>query len=89
GLTRSQCLFTISTDIHIDLLTIGHGNEFFIFTKLQAWHKWLLFQMMPLKWVKAMNLFNGSTTLKNPRALVVMLGIIEATVADWLATGNF
>ncbi|KAH9010621.1 hypothetical protein EDB85DRAFT_2083308 [Lactarius pseudohatsudake] len=100
GLTRLQRLFTISTGIHIDSLTIGYGDEFFIFMKLRARHKWASFRMTPLKWVEAMNLFNAelesvnrshnrSTTLKNPRALVVMLGTVEATVIDRLATGNF
>jgi len=56
--------------------------------------------MTPPKWVEATNLFNAklesvnrlhnrSTTLKNPRTLVAMLGTVEATVADRLATGNF
>jgi len=100
GLTRSQRLFTISTGIHINSLTIGRGDEFFVFMKLRARHKWASFRMTPLKWVEATNLFNAelesvncshnrSTTLKNPRALVAMLGTVEATVADRLATGNF
>ncbi|KAH8997187.1 hypothetical protein EDB86DRAFT_933965 [Lactarius hatsudake] len=100
GLTRLQRLFTISTGIHIDSLTIGRGDEFFIFMKLRARHKWASFRMTPLKWVEATNLFNAelesvnrshnrSTTLKNPRALVAMLGTVEATVFDRLATGNF
>ncbi|KAH8997640.1 hypothetical protein EDB86DRAFT_2828745 [Lactarius hatsudake] len=59
GLTRSQHLFTTSTSIHIDSLMIGRSNEFFIFLKLRARHKWLSFQMSLLKWVEATNLFNA------------------------------
>jgi len=90
----------ISTSIHINSLTIGHGNEFFVFMKLWARHKWASFQMTPLKWVEAMNLFNAelesvnrlhncSMTLKNPHTLVAMLGTIKVTVAYQLAMGNF
>ncbi|KAI9436427.1 hypothetical protein H4582DRAFT_431619 [Lactarius indigo] len=68
--------------------------------KLWAQHKWASFRMMPLKWVEATNLFNAelksvnrshnrNTALKNPRALVAMLGTAEGTVADSLVTGNF
>ncbi|KAH9046965.1 hypothetical protein EDB83DRAFT_2204269, partial [Lactarius deliciosus] len=78
GLTRLQRLFMTSTSIHVDSLTIGHGDEFFIFMKLRARHKWASFRMTPLKWVEATNLFNAelesvnhshnrSTTPKNPR----------------------
>jgi hypothetical protein len=100
GLTRSQRLFTVSTGVHVDSLTIGCGDEFFIFMKLRAQHKWASFRMTPLRWVEATKLYNAelesvnrshnrNTTLKNPRALVTMLGTVEATVADRLMTGNY
>ncbi|KAH9001850.1 hypothetical protein EDB86DRAFT_2801333, partial [Lactarius hatsudake] len=100
GLTRSQRLFTISTGIHVDLLTIGHGDEFCVFMRLRAQHKWASFQMTPPKWAEATKHFNAElesvncshnrgTTLKNPRTLVAMLGTVEAMVANRLATGNF
>jgi hypothetical protein len=100
GLTRSQRLFTISTGVHVDSLAIGRGDEFFVFMKLRAQHKWASFRMTPLKWVKATKVYNAelesvnrshnrNTTLKNPRALVAMLGTVEAMVADRLMTGNY
>jgi hypothetical protein len=75
-------------------------NEFFVFMKLRAQHKWASFRMTPLKWVEATKVYNAelesvnrlhnrNTTLKNPRALVAMLGTVKAMVADRLNTGNY
>jgi hypothetical protein len=100
GLTRSQRLFTISTGIHVDSLKIGANDEFFIFMRLRSQHKWASFKMNPSKWVQATKLYNaelqsldqqhGRTTIpKNPRALMTMLGTVEATVSDRILTGNY
>ena len=100
GLTRSQRLFTISTGVRVDSLTIARGDEFFLFMKLRAQHQWASFRMTAPKWVEATKAYNAelelansshnrNSTLKNPRALVAMLGTVEATMNDRLITGNY
>lgn len=104
GLTRSQRLFSISTGIHIQSLRIGRGPEFFLFMKLRSQHKWASFKMTPSKWVEATKLYNSeavkldqlrgsnqshSYIAKNPRALMLQLGMVEATISDRVITGNY
>jgi hypothetical protein len=56
--------------------------------------------MTPSKWIEATKLYNielesvdkecGRTTIpKDPRALMTMLGTVEATVSDRIFTGNY
>ena len=100
GLTRSQRLFTISTGVHVDSLTIARGDKFFLFMKLRAQHQWASFRMTAPKWVEATKAYNAelelanrshnrNSTLKNPRALAAMLGTVEATITNRLIAGNY
>ena len=98
GLTRSQRLFSISTGIHIDSLQIGRDAEFFLFMRLRSQHKWASYKMTPSKWVEATKLYNLELEAadrsrphisKNPRALMLTLGAIEATISDRIMTNNY
>lgn len=99
-LTRSQRLFLVATTIHPQSLTIGEGNEFFIFMELRQEQQWASFTMNPPKWVMAARDYNTRlearnrrdglpTVPKNPRALIHKLGEIEPKILDRLAKGDF
>ncbi|CAL1700308.1 unnamed protein product [Somion occarium] len=99
GLTRSQRLFSIATNIHIDSLTIKDANEFFLFMEMRRESKWASFNMTPKCWVLATEEYNtrlaqilNVPTLavkKNPRALMTKLSEIEAIILTRLSTQNF
>lgn len=99
GLTRSQWLFSIATNIHIDSLTIKDANEFFLFMEMRRESKWASFNMTPKRWVLATEEYNtrlaqilNVPTLavkKNPRALMTKLSEIEAIILTRLSTQNF
>jgi hypothetical protein len=95
-LTRSQRLFSAATQIHPKSLSIGVGDEFFLFMELREEQQWTSFGMTPRKWVSATQEYNTRLQAKNqasvtkqPRALVEKLGEIEPKVLDRLARRDF
>ncbi|PIL31910.1 hypothetical protein GSI_06614 [Ganoderma sinense ZZ0214-1] len=84
GLTRSQRLFSVVTQVDPCALTFSKGGsskEFFLFMELRATYKWATFQMSPFDWVCAASTYNTAIKkmnaekgialpLKTPRALL-------------------
>jgi hypothetical protein len=99
-LTRSQIIFSISTQINPLSLLIQGDTEFFLFMDMRSEFQWASFSMTSRKWVVATETYNhrleelcrakGVVAIKkNPRALMDKLGHIEPKIANRLATGNF
>jgi hypothetical protein len=100
---RSDCSRS-PRGIHIESLRIGRGPEFFLFMKLRSQCKWVSFKMMLSKWVEATKLYNpaavkldelGGSNQSHPYiaenlcALMLQLGMVEATISDRIITGNY
>ncbi|KAL6307929.1 hypothetical protein BKA93DRAFT_726473, partial [Sparassis latifolia] len=93
GLTASQRLFSVSTGVPIQSLSINSNDEFHLFMKLRAEKKWVSFSMTPRKWVLAASEYNrGQLQLmvrKTPRALMEKLGEIEPKIITRIVSENY
>ncbi|PIL33642.1 hypothetical protein GSI_04265 [Ganoderma sinense ZZ0214-1] len=102
GLTRSQRLFSVVTQVDPRALTFGRGSshEFFLFMQLRATHQWATFQMTPYDWVcaastyntaiKRLNLERATTySLKTPRALLDKLSEVEGWIFGRIWDTNY
>ncbi|KAI1782147.1 hypothetical protein LXA43DRAFT_906615 [Ganoderma leucocontextum] len=103
GLTRSQRLFSVVTQVDPRSLTFGKGgssHEFYLFMELRVTHQWATFQMSPYDWVCAastyntgirkLNLERGTTfPLKTPRALLDKLSDVEAKIFSRIRDKNY
>ncbi len=103
GLTRSQRLFSVVTEVDRRALTFDKGassHEFFLFMKLRATHKWATFQMSPYNWVCAASTYNTAIKdlnrkqgtelpLKTPRALLDKLSEVEAQVVKRIRDSSY
>ncbi|RDB21084.1 hypothetical protein Hypma_011838 [Hypsizygus marmoreus] len=99
-LTRSELLFSISTQTDIHSLSVRTDDEFFLFMDMRAEGKWTSFGMTSRQWVHAADAYNARLEelskakkipfiKKNPRALVDKLGEVEPKIIKRIATGNF
>ncbi|KAI1784482.1 hypothetical protein LXA43DRAFT_901577 [Ganoderma leucocontextum] len=103
GLTRSQRLFSVVTQVDPRALTFSKGGssrEFYLFMKLRATHKWATFQMLPYDWVCAASTYNtaikdlnrehgAAFPLKTPRALLDKLSVVEAQIFGRIRDNNY
>nr|VWO98010.1 Carboxylic ester hydrolase (EC [Ganoderma boninense] len=102
GLTRSQRLFSVVTQVDPRSLTFGRGSprEFFLFMELRAAHQWATFQMSPYDWVCAASTYNTGIKklnkeqgtmlpLKTPRALLDKLSEMETVIFGRIRDGNY
>ncbi|KAF9523224.1 hypothetical protein CPB83DRAFT_871718 [Crepidotus variabilis] len=100
SLTRSQLLFSITTQMNPRSLLIKDNLEFFLFMDMRDELKWTSFGMTSLKWVSAVKTYNqrlekrGKDTgvavvKKSPRALMDKLSEIETSILQRVATRNF
>jgi hypothetical protein len=101
GLTRSQRLFSLATNIDPRSLLIREHDEFCLFMDMRAELKWISHEMTPKRWVQATMEYNkclparagpleGSSVIpKNPLALSRKLGEIEQMVMTRIIKGNF
>lgn len=100
GLTRSQRLFALVTGVNPLSLTVGRGEEFFLFMRLREQHQWRTFSMTSHRYVEATHLYNvglerlapvyGLTFVpKNPRALLNKLGEIEGMILKRIYKQDF
>ncbi|KAI1782042.1 hypothetical protein LXA43DRAFT_906966 [Ganoderma leucocontextum] len=103
GLTRSQRLFSVVTQVDPRSLTFNKGGssrEFFLFMRLRATHRWAMFQMSPYDWVCAASTYNTaiknmnhkqgtSLPLKTPRALLDKLSEVEAQIFSRIWDNNY
>ncbi|PIL30527.1 hypothetical protein GSI_07227 [Ganoderma sinense ZZ0214-1] len=93
GLTRSQRLFSVVTEVDPRALVFGRATsrEFFLFMELRVTHQWATFQMTPYDWVCAASTYNTSIKrlnvehgtalpLKTPRALLDKLSEVESNI---------
>ena len=58
GLTRSQWLFSLATNIDPRSLTIQENIKFYLFMDMHAEFKWISHEMSPKRWVDATAEFN-------------------------------
>jgi hypothetical protein len=100
GLTRSQLLFSIGTDMDVRSLAVQGDVEFYLFMEMRAEFQWTSFTMTSQKWVSATHIYNERLEQqtrvrgilfirKNPRALMEKLGEIEPKISKRLLTKNF
>lgn len=100
GLTRSQLLFSIGTDMDVRSLVVQGDVEFYLFMEMRAEFQWTSFAMTSQKWVSATHIYNERLEQqarvrgilfirKNPRALMEKLGEIEPKISKRLLTKNF
>ncbi|PIL33226.1 hypothetical protein GSI_04676 [Ganoderma sinense ZZ0214-1] len=103
GLTRSQRLFSVITQVDPRSLTFGSGassREFFLFMSLWATHRWATFQMSPYDWVCAASTYNtaikdlnhehrSSLPFKTPRALLDKLSEVEGKIFVCIRDSNY
>ncbi|KAI1782077.1 hypothetical protein LXA43DRAFT_1069364 [Ganoderma leucocontextum] len=103
GLTRSQRLFSVVTQVDPRALTFNKGGssrEFFLFMKLRVIHGWAMFQMTPYDWVCAASTYNTAIKdlnreqgtalpLKTPRALLDKLSEVEVQIFSRIRDGNY
>ncbi|GBE84526.1 hypothetical protein SCP_0605050 [Sparassis crispa] len=100
GLTRSQRIFSISTEINAASLSISTDAEFYLFMDMWAEHKWASFNMSPSKWVAAAEAFNACREVlngprglpmirKTPRALMDKLGELKLKVLSRINSKNY
>jgi hypothetical protein len=99
-LTRSQRLFSIATQTDIRSLTIKGDVEFYLFMDMRAEKQWASFNMTSHRWLTASQEYNARlrvlneaknclTIKKNPRALMKLLGDVEARISDRIIKGDF
>ena len=97
GLTRSQRLFSLATNIDPRSLTIQENVEFYLFMDMRAEFKWISHEMSPKRWVDATAEFNRrlvakqgpSATIKNPLALLRTLGDLEPRIMNRIIKGDY
>ncbi|KAI0682549.1 hypothetical protein BC835DRAFT_1311466 [Cytidiella melzeri] len=101
GLSPSERLFKIHTNIDPTSLKIGSDLEYYLFMDLRAEHHWASHRMTSTSYVEATQRYNDALTAayhnkssrppakKNPRAIMEKLGEIEAEVLDRLARNDF
>jgi len=90
-LTRSERLFSLATKTDVRSMSIRDDGEFYLFMDMRAENLWASFNMTSCKWVTATQDYNTRlealnvgrnrpTIKKNPRALLELLGEIEARI---------
>ncbi|KAF8572794.1 hypothetical protein K439DRAFT_1377518, partial [Ramaria rubella] len=100
GATCSERIFTITTGILPAALTIGTGDEFFLFMDLHAEKQWVSYGMTAQKWVNATTEYNihwkhkcqenGTIFVsKNPRALIEKLGEMEIRISKRIQKDDY
>ena len=100
GLTRSQRLFSLTTNIDPRSLLIQGDNEFYLFMDMRADFKWVSHEMTPKRWVNATGEYNKrlvakkpgsgpSVVLKHPLALSRKLGELEPKLMNRIVEGNY
>ena len=100
GLTRSQRLFSLTTNIDPRSLLIQGDSEFYLFMDMRAESKWVSHEMTPKRWVEATADYNKrlvtkqpwsgpSAVLKHPLALSRKLGELEPKLMNRIVEGNY
>ncbi|KAG6379440.1 hypothetical protein JVT61DRAFT_11910 [Boletus reticuloceps] len=102
GLTHSQRLFSLATNIDACALVIMESSEFYLFMDMRAEFKWVSHEMMSKRWVEATAEYNkclvanfcGSTAvtgivLKHPLALLRKLGELELRLMNRIMKGHY
>ncbi|GBE88497.1 hypothetical protein SCP_1303130 [Sparassis crispa] len=100
GLMRAQKIFSISTGINVNSLSISSDTEFYLFMDMRAEKKWASFNMTPCKWVEAAEAYNSRlealnsakglpTVWKTPRALMDKLGELEPKILICIASKDY
>ena len=100
GLTRSQRLFSLATNIDPRSLLIQGDSEFFLFMDMRAEFKWISHEMTPKRWVEATAEYNKrmvakrlgsgpSVVLKHPLALSRKLGELEPRLMSRILKADF
>ena len=99
-LTRSEQLFSLATKTDVRSMSIRDDGEFYLFMDMRAENLWASFNMTSCKWVTATQDYNTRlealnvgrnrpTIKKNPRALLELLGEIEAKISERIIKNNF
>ena len=97
GLTRSQRLFSLTTNIDARALVIKESEEFYLFMNMRAEFKWVSHEMMSKRWVEAMGEYNKrlitkcglSAILKHPLALLRKLSELEPRLMNRIMKGDY
>jgi predicted acyltransferase (DUF342 family) len=95
--TRSERFFLLATNVNIHALSIGKGEEFFMFMDLRAENKWVTYNMTTAHYLHATSDFNSRlqqqsntlTTLKTARAIMDKLAEVEDIIANRIITKNY
>ena len=97
GLTCSQHLFSLATNIDARALVIQESGEFYLFMDMRAEFKWVSHEMTSKQWVEATVEYNqhlvvkcGSTAiLKHPLALLRKLSELEPRLMNRITKGHY
>lgn len=97
GLTHSQCLFSLATNIDAQALVIQEPSKFYLFMNMRAEFKWISHEMMSKRWVGAAAEYNKclvakgglSIILKHPLVLLRKLGEIELRLMNRIMKGDY
>ena len=100
GLTHSQRLFSLTTNIDPQSLLIQGNNEFYLVMDMWANFKWVSHEMTPKQWVDMTREYNKhlvakqpgsglSVVLKHPLALSRKLGELEPKLMNRIVEGNY
>ncbi|KAF8423457.1 hypothetical protein L210DRAFT_3570273 [Boletus edulis BED1] len=97
GLTRSQRLFSLATNIDARALVLSESGEFYLFMDMRAESKWVSHEMTSKRWVEATAEYNkrlvakcGPTAvLKHPLALLRKLGELEPRLMNRITKGHY
>ncbi|PIL34349.1 hypothetical protein GSI_03124 [Ganoderma sinense ZZ0214-1] len=102
GLTRSQRLFSVVTEVDPRALVFGKASsqEFFLFMELRVTHQWATFHMTPYDWVCAASTYNTAIKklniecgtalpLKTPHALLDKLSEVETSIFSRIRDSDY
>ncbi|TFY78545.1 hypothetical protein EWM64_g5465, partial [Hericium alpestre] len=102
GLSRSQHIWAIMTNMDPRSLEINWGIEFFTFMKLRAQHQWASFSMTTRGWTAATPVYNTQLALdyakakipeapveKHPRALLRMITKVEKIIISHMKNNKY
>ena len=97
GLTHSQRLFSLATNIDARSLVVKECDEFYLFMDMRTEFKWISHEMTPKRWVTAMAEYNrqlvgkcgSSAILKHPLVLLRKLGKLEPRLMNRITRGDY
>ncbi|KAF8573197.1 hypothetical protein K439DRAFT_1264341, partial [Ramaria rubella] len=100
GATCSERIFAITTGILPATLTIGTGDNFFLFMDLHVEKRWVSYEMTAQKWVNATTEYNicwkhkcqenGTIFVsKNPHVLIDKLGEMEIRITERIQKDDY